>query len=692
MKNFTLKYEDFISEAYALGNDDINLDEINFKNFEDTVFESLEVFEKTRVGSRIVDIIPTFSGLNESFNHLTENELWKLEHEFWESVIECVHESYVNEGFWNGLVKITKDTIQSLGNKAQQFFTKIVQGVAKFVKSAIDAAKEGLNKVIEFGKNLSKKIFDNIKSEAEERAAGLTKYPKEEVEKDVNDWKKTTDWLTGKGLESASEVSTKEGESAIKQIAQDDAEGKEKLINKIEGLDELNSVKYKGLASKIINELRKKSLEPDNESIYEDLVDWSIMIDEIEEMKSSVKEAVKTKEETEEKRSEAEKNIPDVENPLDDLDKKIDDKIKSHKKQTNFKRILNFAMEIVLMGAGRVAEEVLKYLFKGALKAYSSLSRKLGGPGVFTFITIAAAAAFIISIGFDVFANFGDQLKLGEFVKKVAHFAHDVHMYSALGQGSQAVQSALGVAAHHGASHGAEEAVESFPFAGTIIKCVSLCITASIGLMHLKHYFYESKEEGGIGDKTVDSKKSLKVISNEKEQLEKDRDNSSEEMKVLMDKLTVALSKERNHHKSIENEMKRKEVIQDMIDEEEGNKKSLENEFNRVKEMYMDLRPQNVRGSKDKELDRLSSQMEEIKAKINPIEDKIKSLEKKLEDTESEIKKTIPEIDKGGKILTQIKDLRNQIKELKQKEGKKNESYIAVYYEQFLAEGLHKNY
>ena len=47
---------------------------------------------------------------------------------------------------------------------------------------------------------------------------------------------------------------------------------------------------------------------------------------------------------------------------------------------------------------------------------------------------------------------------------------------------------------------------------------------------------------------------------------------------------------------------------------------------------------------------------------------------------------------KGGKILTQINDLRKQIKELKEKEGKKNESYVTVFYEQFLAEGLHKNY
>jgi hypothetical protein len=692
MKNFTLNYEDFISEAYALGSGDIKLDEINFKNFEDSIFESLEVFEKTRVGLRIVDIIPTFSGLNESLNHLTEDELWKLEHEFWESVAEYVQESYVNEGFWSGVVKITKDTVQSLGNKAQQFFTKIVEGVAKFIKSAIDAAKEGLNKLIEFGKNLSKKLFDNIKSEAEERAKGLTQYPKEEVQKDVNDLKKTVDWISGKGLEGASEDSIKAGESAIKQLAQDDAETKERLIDKIEGLDELNSVKYKGLASKIINELRKKSLEPGNESIYEDLVDWSIMMNEIEEMKSSVKEAVKTKKETEEKRAESEKNIPDVENPLDDLDKTIDNKIQSHKKQTNFKRILKFSMEIVLLGAGRVAEEILKYAFKGGLKSISAVCRKLGGPGVFTFVTIAAAAAFILALLFDVLANFGDQLKIGETVTKIAHFAHDVHMYSALGQGAGVAKKALGIAAHHGGGHAAEEAVGSFPYAETIIKCISVSIAAYIGITHIMHYMHESKEEGGKGTGVLNSEKSLKIISKEKEQLENDRDNASEEMKVLMDKLTKALTVERNHHKSIENEKKRKEAIQDIIDEEESNKKLTEGEMRSLKERYADLRSQNVRGSKDKELDKLSSQIKEKESKIKEAEDKISNLEQKLEEVEEQLKEAIPMINKGGKILTQINDLRKQIKELKEKEGKKNESYVTVFYEQFLAEGLHKNY
>ena len=63
-----------------------------------------------------------------------------------------------------------------------------------------------------------------------------------------------------------------------------------------------------------------------------------------------------------------------------------------------------------------------------------------------------------------------------------------------------------------------------------------------------------------------------------------------------------------------------------------------------------------------------------------------------MEEVEEQLKEAIPMINKGGKILTQINDLRKQIKELKEKEGKKNESYVTVFYEQFLAEGLHKNY
>ena len=177
--SFIKQYDEFVLESYSLGNDTLNLNDIHFKNFENIIFESIESFKRVETGKRIVDIISTFGELNESFKDLSESQLWDLEYEFWESVVEYVHESSINEGFWSGVVKVTKQAADQLGNSAQQIWTKIVSGVGKFIKSAIDAGREALKKIINFGKNISKKIFDEIKSEAEERAEGIKKYSKD---------------------------------------------------------------------------------------------------------------------------------------------------------------------------------------------------------------------------------------------------------------------------------------------------------------------------------------------------------------------------------------------------------------------------------------------------------------------------------------------------------------------------------
>lgn len=463
--SFVKQYEEFVNEAYSLGNGNINVTDIDFRNFENILLNSRESFNRLNEGKRIIDSFSFISELNESLKNLSESQLWDLENEFWESVIECVQESVTNEGFWSGVVKVTKQAAQQLGNSAQQVWVKIVSGVSKFIKSAIDAGREALKKIILFGKNLSKQIYDFIKDEAEERAEGIRKYSKEEVQKDINNWQSTVDWIVGKGIESASETSTKAGESAVSKLAQEDSDEKENLLDRIKNADDLiesgnDNAIYKSLTIKIVNELRKKSLLPGNETLLEDLVEYSLEL------------------------------VNEAENPLSDIESDVENKILNNK-GTNFSKILKFCVEVVLLGPGRIAEELLTILFKGGLKLYSKTVKALGGPGVFEFATVAGILAFIITLAFDALADFGDQLALGETIKKIAHFAHDAHAYSALGKGIKGAEKVLGVAAHHAAGHSKEYIADSLPFASTIIRLIAISIAASIGIKHLMDTAYK---------------------------------------------------------------------------------------------------------------------------------------------------------------------------------------------------------
>jgi hypothetical protein len=278
-----------------------------------------------------------------------------------------------------------------------------------------------------------------------------------------------------------------------------------------------------------------------------------------------------------------------------------------------------------------IVEWIAEYGLKKGLKFFSACVKKLGGPGVFLLIAIAAAGAILIGLAIEAAVA-------GDHESTVAGFFH-------LG--------ALGSAVawlHHALEHSAKAAAHAcLP----IIKWIPVALSAYFAIMHLKHIFHDKK----MG-KNVNHSKAVEL---EEDAMKKDEEElnstDNDEIKELLQEKSDLHQKVIKFHKEqrdrkiklteMEKEMKEaKNLMKDHA--KKGGVKSEISDIRKLKEKKSELK------SEIKDEKKTLEDFGEVKEKTD--KETKEGLEKSIESKENEIKELEKALEAAKKKIEEMDD------------------------------------
>jgi hypothetical protein len=719
-----LKYSSIDVEKLSESTEE-EIDEALFGKYKTPLFENLDS------GTRIVDVIGGFSTLNESdcnWSELNEESKWEIENAIWEGIAAYmeIEEGEINEGFWDGIVSGFK----KLGKKGIQLAKATIGGIGKIFQKILKGLKGLVKLVTQKGISMGQKVWGMVQGACEERFSRLqSKHSQEEVSKDMEDWNKTTEWITGKGPESIVSKDTQKAAAAVGASMGDDKDGKEEAEETIARAEQRLKDGKSGAAKEsqeifndgqssinaidFVNQFRQGA----DGSLYEELCDMiAAHIDESEdfvklfenenigpvnEFFGIFKKKDKKKDEKPETPAEEDKekelqqkdeeaakakraNIPDVGDPKGDAEEKVEGAA-DDAKTSSWKGLISKVKQIAFGGLATLMEMVMTWLIKGAFSGVSSVIKRFGGPGVFVWAAIAFGIAFIITLGLEAFSQFG-----------ISHEAEGLaKMFSAGMHYSGLLPIVVSLLA---------KAFAEFTGVATTIKVAGLFVVAGIGISHLKHYFtYEAHAGPPMNhEKAIEMEEALARENAEEAETTEDPTlkKKLEELAVINGKLSEA------HEKMIpiEKEFAKLEE-EDLPDAKKALKKAkyalkntgggaivlrdLENAFEKVENLKHEKKgiDKSIKQAKE-----LLAQMEEDKGTkdegnygkndkkdteelIKKLEGRKKDLPKQLEDAEADLEKTFKKEGSRGDEEDEkmVANLRKALKDLKEVEHKIHE-------------------
>ena len=671
---------------------------------------------------KMVDLLPV---MNESLNEdkewtsVTEEGKIALDELIWEGIYAFITTDDINEGFWSSIVSGAKKAY-GYGAKGLKAAWKLVSNIGSFIKAMIKTTAEGAKKVLKYAVGMGKKVVSGVKSKAEERAGKLRQHSEEQIDKDQADLGATVEWFTGKGvgggindgvknaggvaqtaLGADQEGKKEELDDIQKKMAEEKGKGKSgqqqsnkpnesykhayDVLEYLQTLDEEDLLEFFAFCTAV--EIGKRA-EALNESVNESFISNSLsemdmtegLLDKIgkafgmkddKEKKDETPEEEKREEELAAKDQAAIEKAKQPEQPEGNPVNRAEEKATKAEKtaedgESSVWKILGKIGRIILQGPVFIVEWVAENGLKKGLKFLSACVKKLGGPGVFLMITIAAIGAIILGLATESIVASG---VLGEH-SKIAGFFH----MSLAGMAASALESlALSLAK------------TSMP----ILHWVPVALGVYFGVMHIKHILHDK----AMG-KNVNHSKAIEL---EKEEAEKDRtlaeETDDEELKKLLKEKadlhdqTIAFHKDMRARKikisEFEKEIKQaKEAAKEALkksgakDEEEGLQDILDDLKSMKSKMKKESDPEEkdyYQGKVDDLQKQLDSQKESLKKKAGDENfaaiEKPRELEKKLHDMEHELQHDFDEFFKGeDSPHKKIQDIAAKIKRLKEQD------------------------
>ena len=517
---------------------DLFLKTINVKPTNESFEAETLVLESRTEGVRLIDYLQD-SNTNEKIelDLLTETEKWDFENKLWEGVhFYATNDTQLFEGFWKNVI----GGIRNLSDKALNVAKSMLTNIGKVIKACAQYCMKFLEVVKTKATEAGKAVWGAIKGPVDKKFADkMGQYTMEEIEKETGEWQQTVDWLSGKGpdtvlakgvgdagqIEQEIEKSSKEEKvEMLKAIVNKQKNAKNPNANKPavkESIDEF----YNFSVTRVINEIRS-----DKNYDMEELVEYSMMRYELENFYKSelglteqdelkieqiqslmtnegmfdkltnfvtgkgwTDDAEKKAEERTEKRIEKAESKP-VATDSGGLKAKLMSKWENFKKGGGLSKIIG----IITSGVVYLFEKLADYLFKGLAKSCSSLIKKFGGPGVFTFAVTVGVIVTVIALIAEFGMNTLTKFTGVEAFEKIGHTLH-----------------------HYNPSYWVEQGVNLvLPGLGTALGVIAKMTCIGMALQHVIHLYQHNRDE-------VDHKKAKDLEKKEINKIKYELENKS---------------------------------------------------------------------------------------------------------------------------------------------------------------------
>ena len=677
-----------------------------------------------------IPMIDTSLNENDSWVNLNEEDKHKMETVLWEAIYDYITADVVNEGLFSFIARGFTALVDG-GAKAIKAGWALITGIGKLLKSAIMACVEGAKKLFKWGVGYGKSLAAKAEAQAEERFKRLRQHGEEQMQQDMNDFSETVAWFTGKAPEES--LTKSEGDAAgVAQTAVDASEeerGKAEevlkkatvevkkkaanenrkntkqatlaleeiqklsfnecydfyatavLIGLTEGKETLNeSEQFDFVLSHPLDERLKNkitSFTSVNEGLWDKVTSFFGFGDDEEEDKDAEQtDMMKAKEdELNQKDAEQLKNAKMPPTPEGNPENKAEEKAAEAEEQAQgdgwgIGKAIKAVIRVLLQGPVFLVEWVAENGISQGAKMWSACSKKLGGPGVFLLITIAAGIAILIGLSIEIIVASG-------IVGEHSTFAKFFHL------------GALGSTLHwieHIAEHVALAAAKNV---APIIKWIPVAISIVMAFKHLKHVLHDAK----LG-KNIDHSKAIEKLGAETKKIDDELEKTDdEELKKLLAEKQDIIMKQVKFHKQM------RELKVEVVD--------LDKTIAEEKELMKDHKSKTDEGDSDKidELEGLMKKADEAKNLLSNYDDAIakwqKSGDTKQEERAKEMKakaqkeyddivKTIKdkeaEMDKEGdangdakSAMVKLKSIREKEHELHEKEHQMKHKFDSYY-------------
>jgi hypothetical protein len=609
MSSTLLKYDMFLAMMNPSVNESYGADEI--------------LLESRNSGVRMVDYLQNTT-INEDLelSLLTEDEKWDLENKMWEGAhFYATNDSQLFEGFFKSLI----GGIKNLSKKALQVAKSILTGVGKVIKACGQYVMAFIAKVKEKGKAAAKSLWDSIKAPIDKQFEGkMGQYTEEEMEKEGEEWKSTSEWISGKGADAAVEMGAKDAASVQGEIESMDDDERDEMLKAIadkeKAAKESKQTDLDRAITRAMNEMRgSKNFD------IEGLVEYAMVhegldqyyrselgltehetIDRtrLEELQMSEglgsfltgKGWNAEKEKAAEERTEKKVSDTEVKDPGADPQSVQADKKKSIWERFKEGFTLKAVISILVSGVVTLVEKLAEFLFKKSFSSISSWVKKFGGPGVFTFACISG----ILAVAMGMILEFGM-----EAIGKMT----GAHVFEEIAHGLHAMNP----------SYWIEKGVNLLvPGMGTFLGITAKVVCLALAAQHVIHVFAHNRKE-------IDHDKGMAIDREEIGKIDKQLESgdvSDEDKAFLEDQKRIREDKIRVHKslKHIEHEkhhiseeiakIKKKEMTAYRSDEED---EKMQKELKAKKEEYKKVKEEVA--EKRKELDELAKEFKQLKDK-----------------------------------------------------------------------------
>lgn len=707
---------------------------------------------------KLVDLLPMIDeSLNkdEEWKMVTEEGRLTLDQLMWEGIYTYItSDEDINEGLWGSIVSAAKKAF-GYGVKGLKMAWTLVKSGGKILKGMLKGAAQGAGKVLKFAVGMGKKLLSSIKGKAEQRAQRLRQHSEEQVDKDMGDLGSTVSWIAGKGVQGGIEEGVKAGGGTAAEAAASDPEGRSDELKDLE--DQMAKEKAEKARSGSDNKGAQKPNESkdahlkhsyyvveymqslDKEDILEffafcyaaeilekshslnESINEAFVNQELRDMNVSEgfkdklkkifgfgdkeKEEEKTPDEKEEEKKlyakdeEAIENADMPEEPEGNPTNTLEDKAKKaeeavEKGEGGIVKILSWIGRLVIQGPVLIVEWIVEKGMKKGIKFLSACCKKIGGPGVFLMITIAAAVAIIVGLAIEGIVASG---VLGEH-STVAKFFH----MGAVPALMEILKEKI-----------TELALSFAKTAVPILKWIPVLLSLYFGIRHMKHILHDKK----MG-KDVNHSKAIELEEEEAENDRKEAENTDDEelKKMYQEKAdlhdnTVQFHKDMRERKIQLTEMD-KQIAAEQEKAESAAKKGglkdsigeyadLNDQIKKLKGKIKSTEDPEKKEKAETELSDLKKKLEDLKAKYekgkNPEggEDngatmisalkKVEKLKHDLHHEEEALQKEFDEFFEGpDSPHAKIQELEKKIKE--RKKGKNESSSTIFSYDQFVKE------
>ena len=673
---------------------------------------------------KLVDLMPMMDeSLNEDeeWQAVTEEGRAQLDELIWEGIYTFISsDEGINEGLWGSIVSGAKKAF-GYGMKGLKAAYQLVVNGGKILKGMLKTAAQGVGKVLKFAAGVGKKVLGSIQGKAEQRADKLRKHSEEQVIKDTNDLGSTVGWFTGTGIQQGVQEGVKAAGGTAADAASAQSDEKKEILQDLE--DKMAEEKGKGKESSqakkpnesinfekyayyiveymqtldkddlleffafcYASEIAEKS-QSLNESLTESFIDnelkkmnlsegmWDKMkkafgADKDEEKKEDNEEKTpeeeKKQEELAAKDQEKIKNAEMPDEPEGDPRNRLEDKAKeaeaaAEKGEGGVVKILGWIGRLVIQGPVLIVEWIVEKGLRVGLKFFSACVKKMGGPGVFLMITVAALGAILVGLAAEAVVASG---VLGHH-SAIAGFFH----FS-------------GIAFL--AEKAAELALSLAKTAVPILHWVPVALGAYFGVMHLRHILHDIKMGKDVNhSKAIELEE--KAAENDRDKAEKTDDEELKKMyqekadlhdqtvefhKQMREK-KVGLTEDAKKIKEQENTYKKDlgdadDKTKDLIKNLEAKRSALKDDKRQLKDLQSvdtsDMNDDNKRKADDK---------------IKEREENIEKLKKDIEDIQNNIK------GEGGEQAAKTLEKLNKLKEMEHNLHHDEESFQKEFDEFF---------